>query len=79
MNLLCTRIVSCVRVTVDGVWVGKGFTEHLYAVTTSRYSSIASSHTLQFTDARAVFSVCTVCFASGLTSYRLEIVSLLTS
>jgi hypothetical protein len=40
-----------------------GFIEHLQIVTTSNYSAIANSHTLQFTTARKKYSVCCV-FAS---------------
>ena len=39
------------------------FTEHLWNVTTSNYSVIANSHTLQFTTGRTVFSLC--CFFTG--------------
>jgi hypothetical protein len=34
-------------VTVDGVWIGNWFIEHLQFVTTTNYSAIANSHTLQ--------------------------------
>jgi hypothetical protein len=38
-------------VTIDGFVLVAGFTEHLQMVTTSNYSAIADSHTLQFTTA----------------------------
>jgi hypothetical protein len=43
--------VTCMRVTIDGVIA---FIAHLYTqlVTTSNYSAIANSHTLQFTTSR---------------------------
>jgi hypothetical protein len=36
------------------------FIDQLQIVTTSNYSAVANSHTLQFTTARAVFSVCCI-------------------
>jgi hypothetical protein len=39
------------RVTIDRFSLVTGFIEHLQIVTTSNYSAITSSHTLQFTTA----------------------------
>jgi hypothetical protein len=56
------KILSHVRVIIDGVWMVVGFIEHLQIVTTSKYSAIANLHTVQLTTARtkssqsAVFS-----------------------
>jgi hypothetical protein len=48
-------IMSRVLVTVDGFGLVSGSVEHLQnlqSVTTSNYSAIANSHTLQFTTTR---------------------------
>jgi hypothetical protein len=39
-------------VTIDVVWIGNWFNEHVQVVTTSHCSAIANSYTLQFTTAR---------------------------
>jgi hypothetical protein len=43
-------------VTTDGFGSVTGFIEHLEIVTKSNYSTIANSHTLQFTTARTMSS-----------------------
>jgi hypothetical protein len=48
------------RVIIDGFGSVIGFIEHLRIVTTSNYSLIANSHTLQFTTARTKSSQSTV-------------------
>jgi hypothetical protein len=55
-------ILSRDGVIIDGFGLVIGFTKYLQIVTTSNYSAVANSHTLQFTTARtkssqpAVFS-----------------------
>jgi hypothetical protein len=44
------------KVTTDGVWIGNGIIGLLCLVTTSPTSTVANSHTLQFTAARTKFS-----------------------
>jgi hypothetical protein len=39
-------IVTCMSVTIDGVWTEIGFTEHLHTVTIRNCNAIANSHTL---------------------------------
>jgi hypothetical protein len=46
------RIVSRDWVTIDGVWIGNGFTGLLKFVTTSNSSAVANSNTVQLTTAR---------------------------
>jgi hypothetical protein len=41
-----------ILLTIEGFGLVTGFTEHLQIVTTSNYSAVANSHTLQFTTAR---------------------------
>jgi hypothetical protein len=49
---IAVNILSCARVTVDGVFaLVIGFIEHSQIITTSNYSAIANSYTLQFTTA----------------------------
>jgi hypothetical protein len=43
--------LSCVWVTIHGVWIGDWITEHFQIVTTSNYSTITNSRTQQFTTA----------------------------
>jgi hypothetical protein len=45
-------ILSLDRVTVEGVWVGDWLYCALQFGITSNYSTVANSHTLQFTAAR---------------------------
>jgi hypothetical protein len=53
--------LSRVRGTIDGVWIGNRNTERLKLVTTSNYSAVANSHTLQFTTAHTK-SLSMLCF-----------------
>jgi hypothetical protein len=46
-------ILSRVCVIRDGLWLVIGFIGHLQIVSTSNYSAIANSHTLQFITASA--------------------------
>jgi hypothetical protein len=45
------HIVTCMS-DYNGVWIGNWIIEHLLIVTTSNYSAIANSRTLQFTTTR---------------------------
>jgi hypothetical protein len=64
-KILCSMYIgTCLSVTTDGVGLVIRFNENLQNVTTNNYGAISNSHTLQFTTACTVFSVCCV-FTSG--------------
>jgi hypothetical protein len=69
--LQSNSFVTFYGVTIDGIFLLViGFIEHLQIVTTSNYSAVANSHTLQFTTARtksshSFFSLSSRCLATA--------------
>jgi hypothetical protein len=56
LNLITQMIFSRVRVTIHGVWIGNWIYSQLHFVTTSFYSTITDSHTLQLTTTQVLFT-----------------------
>jgi hypothetical protein len=60
MVFMTIKMISRDGVTMDGVGLVIGFIEHLQIVTTSNYTAIDNSHSLQLTTAGAKPSKSTV-------------------